>query len=446
MIHPEDRDAFSDVVRAAIERAERVAFEGRVVLPGQEERWIEIIGQPMPTPDTGDRSFFGTARDITERKRAEQILREADARKDVFLATLAHELRNPLAPIVAATRILGTPQAPAEAVGASRAIIARQVKHMAALLDDLLDISRVSRGKLELKRGPLDVASALDEAIESAQPLLAAKGHHLEYTPLDPPVQIVADRMRLIQVMTNLLTNAAKYTDEGGRITLHGTLDEDGLRLGVRDNGIGISAATLPRVFDMFTQVGDSPLKAEGGLGIGLALARGIVQLHGGRLEAFSAGLGCGSEFLLWLPRSLVLAGTIATEVTGSGASPRSSRPRAVLIADDNRDAVTSLAYILSLAGHRVFTASSGREALACIARNRPDAMVLDIGMPDVSGYEIAQRVRQQPWSASTTLIAVTGFGQDGDRRQALAAGFDHHLTKPIDPAALEAILVAEPA
>jgi CheY-like chemotaxis protein len=316
---------------------------------------------------------------------------------------------------------------------------------MASLLDDLLDISRVSRGKLELKRCAVDVGSALDEAIESAQPLIEAKGHHLRYSPLSPPVQIVADRVRLIQVMTNLLTNAAKYTDEGGEITLYGNLDGDGLRLGVRDNGMGISPATLPQVFDMFTQVGDSQLKAEGGLGIGLALARGIVQLHGGRLEASSAGLGRGSEFSIRFPRSILLAGAIAGEASGPKPPSGSSRPRDILIADDNRDAVTSLAYLLSLAGHRVVAASSGQEALAYILRDRPDAIVLDIGMPDLSGYEIAMRVREQAWSAKATLIAVTGFGQDSDRRQALAAGFDHHLTKPIDPAALEAILVAGP-
>ena len=446
MIHPEDRDAFDALVRAAVERSGRVLFEGRLILPGHHERWIEIIGRPMLAPDTGVASMVGTARDITGRKRAEQTLREADARKDVFLATLAHELRNPLAPIRAATHILEMPNAPDEALETSRTIIARQVKHMAALLDDLLDISRVSRGKLELKRCAVDVGNALDEAIESAQPLIAAKGHHLRYSPLAPPIQVVADRVRLIQVMTNLLTNAAKYTDEGGEITLYGNLEDDGLRLGVRDNGVGISPATLPHVFNMFTQVGDSPLKAEGGLGIGLVLARGIVELHGGRLEASSAGLGRGSEFSIWLPRSIVLAEAVATEAPGPKPPSWSTHARDILIADDNRDAATSLAYLLSLAGHRVLTASSGREALACIFRNRPDALVLDIGMPDMSGYEIAKRVRQQEWSANVTMIAVTGFGQDSDRRQALAAGFDHHLTKPIDPAALEAILVAAPA
>jgi signal transduction histidine kinase/DNA-binding response OmpR family regulator len=444
MIHPEDHDAFAEMVRAATERRGRIAFEGRMVLEDRRERWVEIIGQPMLTSAGGAVPLIGTARDITKRMQAEQSLREADARKDAFLATLAHELRNPLAPIRTAASILERPGAPADKLGACRAIIARQVRHMAALLDDLLDISRVSRGKLDLKRGSVDIGGALEEAIESAQPLIAAKRHHLRYLPLEPPIRIIADRVRLIQVMTNLLTNAAKYTDEGGEITLAAHLADDGLRLDVSDNGVGISAAMLPRVFDMFTQAAGSEPRAEGGLGIGLALARGLVELHGGRVEASSAGLAQGSKFSVWLPVTALLPDAASVRAGESGPPAARSRLRRILIADDNRDAATTLAHFLSLAGHQVVTANSGPEALVEILRERPDALVLDIGLPGMTGYEIAKRVRQEPWSTHATLIAVTGFGQDRDRRQALAAGFDHHLTKPVDPVALESILLSE--
>jgi signal transduction histidine kinase/DNA-binding response OmpR family regulator len=443
-IHPDDHDAFVEIVRAGTERRGRIVFEGRLLLGDGDEHWVEIIGQPMLTSGEGAAPLFGTARDVTKRKQAEQSQRDADARKDAFLATLAHELRNPLAPIRAAASILESPGVPAEKLGACRAIIARQVRHMAALLDDLLDISRVSRGKLELKRGSVDLGSALEEAIESAQPLIAAKRHQLKYSPLDPPITITADRVRLIQIVTNLLTNAAKYTDEGGEIDLEASLAEDGLRLRICDNGIGMSATTLPRVFDMFTQGAGSERRAEGGLGIGLALARGLVELHGGRLDAYSAGLAQGSQFTIWLPVTAAFPDTTAARASRPGPPIAPSRPRRILIADDNRDAATTLAHFLSLSGHEVVTANSGPEALAEILRGRPEALVLDIGLPGMTGYEIAKRVRQEPWGPKALLIAVTGFGQDRDRRQALAAGFDHHLTKPIEPVALENILAMD--
>jgi signal transduction histidine kinase len=410
------------------------------VLPDLGERWVELIGQPMVVLEGHSAPLFGTARDITDRKRAEQNLREADARKDVFLATLAHELRNPLAPIRTAAHILEMTGVPTESLEASRAIIARQVSHMSLLLDDLLDISRVSRGKLVLKRSLFQLGEALEEAIESAQPLIAAKAHRLHYTPPQPTVRLDADRVRMIQVVTNLLTNAAKYTNAGGQITLAVAIDASALRLIVRDNGIGISSEMLPRVFDMFSQVSDSPRAAEGGLGIGLALARGIVNLHEGELRADSAGLGLGSEFTVSLPRRTVHLDP-APEAAAAVRLPEPMRPWRVLIADDNQDAATSLMHFLALKGHQVTTVGTGLEALNRALRETPDVLVLDIGMPDFGGYEIARRVRHEAWGSGAILIAVTGFGQERDRREAFAAGFDHHLTKPIDPVALERLL-----
>jgi signal transduction histidine kinase/DNA-binding response OmpR family regulator len=439
-VHPEDRPAFADLLRAAKERTGRVVFEGRLVLPDLGERWVELIGQPMVVLEGHSAPLFGTARDITDRKRAEQNLREADARKDVFLATLAHELRNPLAPIRTAAHILEMTGVPTESLEASRAIIARQVSHMSLLLDDLLDISRVSRGKLVLKRSLFQLGEALEEAIESAQPLIAAKAHRLHYTPPQPTVRLDADRVRMIQVVTNLLTNAAKYTNAGGQITLAVAIDASALRLIVRDNGIGISSEMLPRVFDMFSQVSDSPRAAEGGLGIGLALARGIVNLHEGELRADSAGLGLGSEFTVSLPRRTVHLDP-APEAAAAVRLPEPMRPWRVLIADDNQDAATSLMHFLALKGHQVTTVGTGLEALNRALRETPDVLVLDIGMPDFGGYEIARRVRHEAWGSGAILIAVTGFGQERDRREAFAAGFDHHLTKPIDPVALERLL-----
>jgi PAS domain S-box-containing protein len=440
LVHPEDRPAFAELIRAAGERRGRVVFEGRLVLPDMGERWVEVIGQPMGDSDIRSAPLFGTARDITERKRAEQELREADARKDFFLATLAHELRNPLAPIRTAAHILKMPGVPSESLEASRAIIARQVSHMSLLLDDLLDISRVSRGKLVLKRTLFNLGDALEEAIESAQPLIAAKAHRLRYEPPDPVVRLDADRVRMIQVVTNLLTNAAKYMATGGQMTLTVVVDDSALRLSVRDNGIGIAPEMLPRVFDMFSQVSDAPRPAEGGLGIGLALARGIVDLHEGAIKAASAGLGLGSEFTVCLPRKTVHF-DLAPESSAGIHQPEATQPRRVLIADDNRDAATSLMHFLALRGHRVTTVTTGSEALSRALRERPDVLVLDIGMPDLSGYEIARRVRDEAWGSGATLIAVTGFGQERDRRDAFAAGFDHHLTKPVDPSALERLL-----
>ncbi len=441
LVHTEDREAFTRAIVAATELNGPIFFEGRLSAADGKVCWIEFVGQPMTMPDGSAAPLFGTIRDITDRKQAEESLREADARKDIFLATLAHELRNPLAPIRTAAHVLESSTLTPDIGEASRAIIARQVRHMAALLDDLLDISRISRGKLELKKSVIDVGKVLEEAIESAQPLIVSKRHSLAYDPPGAPIPLEVDGVRLIQVMTNLLTNAAKYTSEGGTIALEVELEAEGLRLYVRDNGIGIAPAMLPRVFDMFTQVAESAQERAGGLGIGLSLARGIVELHGGRVEARSLGVGHGCEFCVYLPRSCVTVQAVDSGARDGTSSARSGRLRRVLVADDNRDAAASLALFLELKGHRVVAAYSGTEALTIALREQPDILVLDIGMPGMNGYCVAERIRQEAWGSRAMLVAMTGWGQDRDKRQAFAAGFDHHLTKPVDPLQLEALL-----
>lgn len=441
-VHGEDLAGFKEAVSATVQGRGRLAYEGRLRRRDATLCWVEFVGESLPTADGIAVQVLGTAWDITERKHAEVTLREADVRKDVFLATLAHELRNPLAPIRAAAQLLESPGLSATSLESSRAIIARQVRHMAALLDDLLDVSRVSRGTFELKKNSIELRKVIDEAIESTQPLITARRHQLHVEPGFEDIRIEADSVRLIQVLINLLTNAAKYTEEGGKIALAVTLEPRDLVITVRDNGIGIAPAMLERIFDMFTQGATGPGWAAGGLGIGLALAKGIVELHGGQIEARSAGMGSGSEFSVRLPRSSVglSEGVAQIPVSEAGKAPPVERRR-VLVADDNRDAAESMGLLLEYAGHQVWRAFSGTEALAVALRERPEFLILDIGMPGLSGYEVAERIRSEPWGKRATLVALTGWGQERDRRRAWAAGFDQHLTKPVDPAQIEALL-----
>jgi PAS domain S-box-containing protein len=441
-VHGEDLAGFKEAVAATVQGKGRLAFEGRLRRRDGSLCWVEFVGESLPALDGGAVQVLGTAWDITARKHAEVTLREADVRKDIFLATLAHELRNPLAPIRAAAQLLESSGLSAASLESSRAIIARQVRHMASLLDDLLDVSRVSRGTFELKKSWIELRKIIDDAIESTQPLISSRRHRLCVEPGFDEIRIEVDSVRLMQVLINLITNAAKYTAEGGTITLALALEPRDLLLTVRDNGIGIAPAMLDRIFDMFTQGSTGPDWAAGGLGIGLALARGIVELHGGRREARSAGLGAGSEFSVRLPRTSVgLAEEIAEDAAKAVVQTPPVGPRRVLVADDNRDAAESMGLLLEYGGHQVWRAYSGTEALEVALRERPEFLILDIGMPGLSGYEVAERVRAESWGKRATLVALTGWGQERDRRRAWAAGFDHHLTKPVDPAQIEALL-----
>jgi signal transduction histidine kinase/CheY-like chemotaxis protein len=369
-----------------------------------------------------------------------EALRRADRRKDEFLATLAHELRNPLAPIRNAVKLLELPAADERRRQWGRDVISRQVQRMALLLDDLLDVSRITRGRLELKKDYIDLSSLVGSAIETARPLIDAKRHVLETLLPEEPIELMVDPLRMSQALANLLTNAAKYSDPAGHITLTAALGAEELTLSVADTGIGLSPDDLSEVFEMFSQVDSAIDRSEGGLGIGLALVKGLIALHGGTVEAHSQGAGKGSTFTIHLPLAVVHRGARTdaqlarrTDV----AEPRCS----VLIADDNRDAADSLALLLQMSGYELHVCHGGREAVALARRERPDALVLDIGMPGMTGYEVASHIRKEDWGRDALLIAVTGWGQQEDRERSRAAGFDHHLTKPVDPDLLQELL-----
>jgi PAS domain S-box-containing protein len=371
--------------------------------------------------------------------RSEEALREADRRKDEFLALLAHELRNPLAPIRYSLAANRKPGRTAEQQHRAEQVIERQVAHMSRLLDDLLDVSRITRSALHLKKHPTEIASVIGTAIETARPIVEAKHHALSVDLPEEAAPLEADAVRLAQVFSNLLINAAKYTDPGGRIELSAARSGAEVVVAIRDSGIGISAEMMPRLFTMFTQAQPALGRAEGGLGVGLALARGLVALHGGTLQAYSDGPGKGSEFIVRLP-----AQASPATVPDSGSLADASTVRAglkILVVDDNRDAADSCAMLLELSGHHVQTAYTGLRGLELAESFRPHAVLLDIGLPDLNGYELAARIRGAPWGRGIILVAVTGWGQEEDRRRAFEAGCDHHLTKPVSVDAVESLL-----
>ena len=386
------------------------------------------------------------ASDFIQRCRMEQALRhnqealhEADRRKDEFLALLAHELRNPLAPIRYALATSRKAGRTLEQQKRAEEVIERQVAHMSRLLDDLLEVSRITHGTLELKKSRTELTLVLGAAIEAARPILDSKHHTLSIDLPEQTVQLEADPVRLAQVFSNLLINAAKYTDAGGSIELRATREESAVVVAVRDNGIGISADMMPRLFTLFSQAHTALGRSEGGLGVGLALARGLVALHGGRVEARSDGPGRGSEFIVRLPTGVPALEVSQVDVRADG--PATDAGLKILVVDDSQDAADTCATVLELSGHEVQTAYSGRRALELARTFRPHALLLDIGLPDVNGYELARTIRAAPWGGGMVLIAVTGWGQGKDRRRALEAGFDHHLTKPIAAETLESLL-----
>ena len=380
-------------------------------------------------------------KEVVSRQSAEAELRAADRRKDEFLATLAHELRNPLAPIAHAVKLLelaGTDERRREW---AREVIGRQVRRMALLLDDLLDVSRITRGRLQLRKSRVELAAVVRSAVETARPLIEAKQHALTLRLPEEPIAIEADPLRLSQALSNLLTNAAKYSDRGSQIAVLAELTPEDLRLSVRDSGIGLSPASIPMLFEMFSQIDSAIDRAEGGLGIGLALVKGLIALHGGTVDAASDGPGRGSTFTIRLPRSLATSVTPAGGAAALAASTATAPRCSVLVADDNRDAADSLAQLLKASGHATHIAYSGGEALNIALREHPDACILDIGMPEMTGYEVAERIRAASAGWRVMLIAVTGWGQQEDKLKAAAAGFDHHLTKPVEPGAVEMLL-----
>jgi signal transduction histidine kinase/ActR/RegA family two-component response regulator len=374
-----------------------------------------------------------------ELRKSEDLLRDADRRKDEFLATLAHELRNPLAPIRNAIAVLQTAGVSEKDRQESRTMIDRQVGHMVRLIDDLLDVSRITAGKLPMRKALVQLADILSLAIETARPHLQQAHHHLTVSLPPHPVYLDGDSARLAQVFANLLHNASKYTEPGGEIGVTARVTANGdAEISVRDNGIGIPQEFLPRLFEKFSQVAPALDRSQGGLGLGLSLVHGIVALHGGQVFARSGGPGAGSEFLVRLPVTPV---TESLPLEGAAASAYPSVSRRILVVDDNEDSAESLSVLLRLQGHLVESAHDGHHALEAAERFRPDVMLLDLGMPGMNGYEVCREIRKQPWGGDILLIAQTGWGQDQDRQRTKDAGFDGHLTKPIDHDRLEEIL-----
>ncbi len=440
MVHRDDLRAMTQAIAAAVESRTDYQVEFRFRHKSGEWRWMEGRGRAVYLPDGTPAMLYGLGIDVTERRRAVEALHEADRRKDEFLATLAHELRNPLAPITAGLHVLRLTGGKGEAAGAARQIIERQVTQMVRLVDDLLDVARISTGKTELRCAPMDLADAVRDAVETNGPLLAAAEQRLDLTLPDSPVFVSADRTRLAQVFANLLNNSAKYSARQQPVALSVSVDGADAVVRVLDHGVGIAADSLPAIFEMFRQ-GDPGPRSQGGLGIGLFLVKRIVEMHGGSVAARSAGPGRGSEFVVRIP-TVAAPGAATPAGSAESAAPTPLRRR-ILVVDDNADAAALLSMILTVGGHETRLAHDGLQALEVAEDYQPDLVFLDIGMPLLDGHETARRIRAQPWGQRVVLVALTGWGQAEDRRRSREAGFDHHLVKPADPAAIVELIAS---
>jgi len=424
---------------------ERLA-EANTTLQAEKTRELKAFNATLQRANTElERANRSLQSEVAERARAEQALKEADRHKDEFLAMLAHELRNPLAPILNAVQLMRMKPMPDAQLSRSRDVIERQLSHLTRLVDDLLDVARITRGRINLSPEPIELAALIARAVETVQPLIQERGH--EFTTEIPAgtLRVNADPLRLTQALGNVLGNAAKYTERGGRITLSVCRQGADVEIRVRDTGIGIPAEVLPRIFDLFTQLDRRSDHSHTGLGIGLALVRRLLQMHDGTISAHSEGTGRGSEFLIRLP--LLLETTQSANGSQSSARTDAAPPvrRRILVADDNADALETLATVLELGGHEVFSAANGSLALESAERHLPEVALLDIGMPLLDGYEVARRIRAQAWGKQITLVALTGWGQDSDRRRSQEAGFDSHLVKPLDLDKLTQLLARLP-
>jgi PAS domain S-box-containing protein len=445
-LHPEDRERMERTVADALrpDGNGEYATEYRTIgIDDGQERWLSARGRVFFDASRRPVRFIGATVDITARKRADEALRlacddlqEADRRKDEFIAILSHELRNPLAPIHFALPLIAHQPLTPSATRSLR-VVERQVGQLTRLVDDLLDVSRISVGKLELRPERVTLGSIVESALDSVSTVLEASRHTIVRSLPDQPIWILADVTRLTQVMTNIVNNAAKCTPRGGRISVHAGVDHGIAFVRVRDNGIGIPARDLTRVFEMFTQVNRSN-PPQGGLGIGLALSRRILEMHGGSIEAHSAGEGCGAEFVVRIP---AVAESRARESASPVETVAPQRRLRVLIVDDNEDLVEMLTTCVADLGHDVRRALDGESGLAAALSYVPDIVLLDLGLPVRSGIDVARELRRRPHLSAVRLVAITGWGQPADRARTQEAGFDEHLTKPIDPAALVALL-----
>lgn len=414
--------------------------------PGGESPWISRAYERLGNLTFLERpvrrsTLISAARSALRARKRQYEIRQVDQRKDEFLAMLAHELRNPLAPICAAAELLEFVSHDADKVRQCSEIINRQIGHMTNLIDDLLDVARVTRGMVSLDKERLDFLDILSEAEEQVTPLISARKHRLvRQLPLGP-VPVIGDRKRLIQVVVNVLNNAAKYTPDGGQLTVRLELSSEEAVLEVSDNGIGMEPDMVSRVFDLFAQAERSSDRSQGGLGLGLALVRSLIGSHGGRVSANSGGIGKGSTFTLHLPLLPNDTAATAEKVTPAEAVQPASRPLRVLVVDDNVDACSMLKMFLEAMGHDVSVESTGLGGVTRAQAISPQVCLLDIGLPDIDGYELARRLRVHPATASAVLIAITGYGQDEDRRNAYSAGFDHHFIKPLDGMKLASFL-----
>ena|GEM_PF-928891 len=437
-VHPDDRPRFEEALRDAQDRLEPFRHEFRMRRHDGEYRWVLQAAAPRFSPGSKFKGYIGSIIDITERKLAEQELENADRRKDEFLALLAHELRNPLAPLTTATELLG--RLPSDdKLDELRRMIERQLNHLTRLVDDLLDTSRITTGRIVLRPRRVDLREIVRHSLETSRSLIESRGHEVDCVEPDEPVFVDADAVRLAQVVTNLLNNAAKFTPPGGRIELSIEPQDAEAVIAVRDSGVGIAPESLPHLFDRRKRV-DAP-REDAGLGLGLSLVKRLVELHGGTVRALSEGPSCGATFVIRLP----LAGDAvehADAKSAPSASPEDEPPtRRILIVDDNDDAARSLALLLSHAGHDVRAVRDASSALEAAASFEPDVVLLDIGLPDMDGWELARKLRAQACKPDLKLIAISGYGQKADRRRSRDAGIDYHLTKPVDYAAIAACL-----
>jgi two-component system CheB/CheR fusion protein len=436
-LHPDDAEATRVQWAKSCETGSPFEIKYRFRAADGTYRWF--IGRARPIFDDQGRivKWFGSCTEIDDLVRADEALKEADRRKDEFLAMLAHELRNPLAPIRNAVQIMKAPAANDSVRVQARGLLERQVEHLVRLIDDLLDVSRITRGKIQLRKEPVALADVVSRAVETSRPLIDERRHQLTVELPSEPVFLDADITRLSQVLANLLNNAGKYTEEGGQIWLTAECVGGEAVIKVRDTGMGITPEILPRVFDLFTQADRSLDRSQGGLGIGLTLVRSLVQMHGGTVQAFSDGSGLGSEFVVRLPTLT----TAVPQESPNGDGPvhvADGPPRRILVVDDNVDAAESLAMLLRASGHEVLAVHEGRTAIESMQTFRPEVVLLDIGLPVMNGYEVARRLQEEGDGAEVMLVALTGYGQEEDRSRSHAAGFDHHLVKPVD---LEALL-----